>query len=298
MSSLVLELQHEALNPTIGLADLLRKALVVAKKLSINDFQTWAENELNGYQDKETPPDYRKLRGIPQCLNQFHGWLPIKFSDSGSENYWSIWPCKEPISQIVALVNSKSDSDFVQVSYSYEGSKTLLEDIGASTQVRLAVGISSLVPLLDSVRTIILNWAMKLEEDNILGEGMTFTTHEKEIAQSSTYNITNFYGPVSSSQIQQQTYDSTQLLTTEKIDVEQILKFINEIRERLSELELTGDIKKELNAELNTVDAQVNSPKPKISILRESLLSIRRILEGAGGAIAAHLLISLSAISI
>ncbi len=298
MSSLVLELQHEALNPATDLADLLRKALVVAKKLNINDFQTWAENELNGYQDKETLPDYRKLRGIPQCLNRFHGWLPIQFSDEESENYWSAFPFREPISQIVALVNLKSDSNFVQVPYSHEGSEALLKNIGASTQVRLAVGITSLVPLLDSVKTIILNWAMKLEQDNILGEGMTFTTHEKEIAQSSTYNINNFYGPVSSSQIQQQTSDSSQLLTTEKIDVEPILKFINEMKERLSELELTGDTKEELNAELNTVYAQANSPKPKPSILRESLSSIRRILEGAGGAIAAHLLISLGSISI
>jgi len=272
--------------------------LVVARKLNVKDFQIWIENELNGYQDSKSLPDYRKIRGVSQALHSYQGWIPIKFDNKDTEDFWTIWICTEPISELVALANAKSDSNIVQVSYSPEGSKALLDSIHTKTQVRLAVGIASLAPILDSVRTIILNWAMKLEEDNILGRGMTFTTHEKEIAQSATYNITNFYGPVSSSQIQQQTSDSTQFLATEKIDIEPILKFIAEIRDRLSELELTSDIKEELNAELNTVDAQAKSPKPKPSIIRESLSTIRRILEGASGAIAVELLISLSSISI
>lgn len=298
MSSLVSELQQETLNPSTDLADLLRKALLVARKLSIKDFQTWTENELNGYQDNKALPDYRKISGIAQCLNQVYGWVPIKFSNVESEKAWTIWTCTEPISEIIAIVNSKSESNLIQVSYSPEGSKALLDSVGKSTQVRLTVGIASLVPILDSIKTIILNWAIKLEEDNILGDDMTFTPHEKAIAQSATYNITNFYGSVGSSQMQLQTADSTQFLTTEKIDIEPILKFIAEIREKLSDLALTSEVEEEFNAELNTVDAQASSPKPKSSILRESLSSIRRILEGAGGAVAAQLLISLNSMSI
>jgi hypothetical protein len=49
MASLVLELQREALNSTIPVTDLLRKALVVATELSIKEFQAWIEYELNGY---------------------------------------------------------------------------------------------------------------------------------------------------------------------------------------------------------------------------------------------------------
>lgn len=298
MSSLVSELQQEALNPRTDLTDLLRKALVVARKLSIKDFQTWIDNELNGYRDNKALPDYRKISGSSQCLDRFSGWIPIIFSDSESEKYWTIWTCTEPISHVMALVNSKSDHDCVQVSYSAEGTESLLASIHSSTQVRLIVGIASLVPILDSVRTIILNWGIKLEEDNILGEGMTFTSREKAIAQSATYNITNFYGAVSSSQIQQQVSDSAQFIVEEKTDIEPILKFITEIRDKLSKLELTSDIEEEINAELKTLDAQTSSPKPKPAILSESLSSIRRILEGAGGALAAELLIKLSSISI
>ncbi len=298
MSSLVIELQQEALNPSSDLTDLLRKALVVARKLGIKDFQTWTENELNGYPNSKDLPSYRKVRGTSQSLNPYHGWLPITFDNKELEDGWTLWTCTNPISEIIGLLDSKSDSNTIQVSYSPEGSKVLSESIGGKKRVRLLLGTSSLFPILDSIKTIILNWAMKLEGDNILGKGLTFTVHEKEIAQSPTYNTTNFYGPVSSSQIQQQTSDSTQSLTIDKIDIEPILKIITEIRDKLPELELANELEDELKAEMNTVNAQAISPKPKPSILIESLSTIRRILESASGTIAAELLISLGTIPI
>ncbi|MDD4877190.1 MAG: hypothetical protein PHQ86_08720 [Dehalococcoidales bacterium] len=296
MSSLVLELQQEALNPSSDLTDLLRKALVVARKLGIKDFQTWTENELNGYPNSKDLPSYRKIRGTSQSLNPYHGWLPITFNNKESEDGWTLWTCIDPISEIIGLLNSKSDSNTIQVSYSPEDSKILSESIGGKKRVRLLVSNSSLFPILDSIKTIILNWAMKLEEDNILGKGLTFTVHEKTIAQSTTSNITNFYGAVSSSQIQQQTSDSIQSLTMDKIDIEPILKIITEIRDRLPELELANELEKELNAELDTVNAQAISPKPKPSILTESKSSIKRILESTASTIATELLIRLGTI--
>jgi hypothetical protein len=293
MSSLVLELQHDALNPSINLADLLRKALLVSRKLGINDFQTWIERELNGYQDDKDLPEYRKISGTSQGLVPYQGWQPIQFGKVEIEKYWTIWTCTEPISQVIALVSSSSKSDAILVSYSSEALKVLLAHINRSTQVRFVVGVPSLVSLLDSVRTVVLNWAIKLEEDKILGEGMTFTPEEKSTARAATYNVTNFYGPVSSSQIQQQTSDSIQSLVTDEINIEPIVNFLAEIKESLSQLQLSREMEQKINVEVNAINAQVSSLKPKATIVRESLSSIRRILEGAGGAIAAKLLVSL-----
>ena len=49
----------------------------------------------------------------------------------------------------------------------------------------------------------------------------------------------------------------------------------------VDELQLKTDVKGELNAEVATVKAQLASPNPKTSILREGLSSIKRILEAA-----------------
>ena len=78
--------------------------------------------------------------------------------------------------------------------------------------------------------------------------------------------------------------------------IEPILKIITEIRDRLPELELAGESGEALNTELNTVNAQANSPNHKPSILIESLSSITRILEDATGAISTELLIRLGSI--
>ncbi len=54
--------------------------------------------------------------------------------------------------------------------------------------------------ILASVRKIILNWSLKLEEDGILGEGMTFSSQEREIAANSNYNINYYINQVTHSQ--------------------------------------------------------------------------------------------------
>ena len=58
MPSLVLELQQEALSKDTSVTDLLRKALVVARKLEIADFETWINAELNGFVEGVKVPAY------------------------------------------------------------------------------------------------------------------------------------------------------------------------------------------------------------------------------------------------
>ena len=59
---------------------------------------------------------------------------------------------------------------------------------------------------MSTVRNKILDWALLLEENEILGEGMTFTDREKKIASTAQVinNYTNnFYGEVSDIDVQQ-----------------------------------------------------------------------------------------------
>lgn len=293
MSSLVLELQQEALNSDIALPDLLRKALVVAKKLNISEFQTWVENKLNGYPNIEQLPDYRKIYGTPQAFNIVYGWVPIVFDTNESKKYWSLCTFKESIAQLSSLVSNEPNST-LQTSYSAEAEKSLLKSIGCTTSARVIFSNSVIANILDTVRTIVLNWALKLEDDHILGKDMTFTPQEKQTAQSTTYNINNFYGLVESSQLQQQTSGSIQIAIPNESDKTAIHEFIEAIKANLHVLELTNEVKDELNAELSTLAAQISSPKPKGSILNEGIASVRRILESAGGTIAAELLLRLN----
>jgi len=93
------------------------------------------------------------------------------------------------------------------------------------------------------------------------------------------------------SQIQQGTHHSTQTQTVASSDIEAIKNLVEKLKAGLSSIPLNGDQKNEADAEIQTVEAQLKSSKPKINILRESLKTLRNLIEGlAGNALAAGLL--------
>jgi len=287
MSSLVFELQRDALNRNASVSDLLRKALVVSKKLKISEFEKWVTNELNGY--SEDIPDYRLVKGTVQGWNPYHGWQPVVFRDPPKMDFFSERKCTQSIAEIEKLLEGKTNGEFY-MPFSSKTEQILRKSIGLDIQITLIVPETFMVRILDAVRTIILNWTLKLEEDQILGEGMSFSEKERETAKKSTYNITNFYGPVHSSLIQQEAYQSQQTSTSFTFDLPSIKKFIDELLEKREELNLPPETKNELEADAHTIQSQVSSPKPKNNVIKESLGSIRKILEGAGGSITAQLL--------
>lgn len=293
MSSIVLELQRDALDRNVPISDLLRKALIVSKKLKISEFETWVTNELNGYGESEDIPDYRQIRGTVKCWNPYHGWQLVIFPDHEIEEKLSQRPCGQCIAEIESLVEGKSD---IQMPFPIQLEQQLRKAIHFETQITLIIPGTALIRIIDVVRTIVLNWSMKLEEDNILGEDMSFTPKERETAKKTSYNITNFYGPVQSPQIQQDATHSIQISTIQQFDTSAVHSFITELQQNLSQLNLKAEIEQELQAEIQTVQAQVDSPKPKNSVIRECLGSIKRVLEGAGGGVAAQLLMQLGSL--
>ncbi len=112
--------------------------------------------------------------------------------------------------------------------------------------------------------------------------------------QSSQYfppvNIINIHH-MEGSQIQQGNVSSSQkgsYQLTNGVEVSQFLEFL---KEKLVDLELNNDDASEIQADISTLELQVDSSRPKVGIIKESLLSIQRILEGASGAIAAQQLL-------
>jgi hypothetical protein len=79
VSSVIVELQRDALDKNVSVSELLRKALVVARKLKLSELQKWIENELNGYKDET--PDYRVAFGQIRGWNPYNGWVPLIFED-------------------------------------------------------------------------------------------------------------------------------------------------------------------------------------------------------------------------
>ena len=84
MSSLVQDLQREALNSSVPVSDLLRKASIVARKLHIRDFEGWIMLELKGYSEQDEVPGYRIISGQMRVWNPYRGHQPLIVSQSGT----------------------------------------------------------------------------------------------------------------------------------------------------------------------------------------------------------------------
>ena len=61
MDSIVIDIQKQVLSKST--TDVLRQAYIIARKLKIKDFEIWISNELNGYKEDDSIPEYRNIFG-------------------------------------------------------------------------------------------------------------------------------------------------------------------------------------------------------------------------------------------
>ncbi len=135
-----------------------------------------------------------------------------------------------------------------------------------------------------------------------IGGGIAITHYgvrEVEEAISHPEKPTDYFPPVNvinihhmeGSQIQQGTISSNQAGTFKLTNGVEINDFLKLLKEQLPDLSLNPEDRLEIKSDISTLQSQIESSRPKPGIIKESLLSIQRILEGATGAIVAQQLI-------
>jgi hypothetical protein len=291
MPSLVAELQADALNSKFALTDLLQKCLVVATKLGVSELADWARRELDGYGENPVP-EYRIVYGDPQVFNPYHGYQPLHFGDPKHAEAFSSMQFNQPIGELEYDLRraEKAGSGSFQIGYSQQAENMLMQAIKFRLRPSLHVSSSRFRRILDAVRKIVLEWSLKLESDGILGDGMTFSGEEQARAKekSVTYHIKNYiHGTFDHSLVQVEAISSTQQVQTPEFDLAQITALIAALREALPRLALAETPSQELAADLQTLESQAQSPNPKRGIVHEALLSVRAVLENAGGSLLA-----------
>jgi hypothetical protein len=290
MAGLVLELQRAALDENSSVSSLLRKALVVATKLQVSDFESWARSELEGYQDGLVPiPEYRKVRGAPKVWNPYHGYQDLQ--------------CETPkLAEVISSMPLGASVDALEEGHGKEGGTwmftyppdlehSLMNGMKGGPKLKPSIHLSesTIRSVLGRVRTIVLQWSLTLEKQGVLGAGMTFTQEERERAQAAGVHIDTFIQGVSGSQIQVNSPGARQQQGMSHEQLAELRKLVELIEGTLHGATDSDEVR-ELQAEVQTLRAQSESPKPKRFVIRESLSSLRAVLEGAAGEVlASHL---------
>jgi AbiTii len=182
MPSLVEELQRDALEPSVDVSDLLRKALVVATKLKLDEFRQWAERELEGY-DNPNVPRYRQFHGQVVIYHPSFGTtLPVLFDSIEQENLLSRHVERHPVGYLQEMLRTKGESSVLVATLPPAAQQFLLAQSGGVGVPQVHFQVTFAFAILDAVRNTILKWSLKLESEGIIGEGMSFSPAEKETA--------------------------------------------------------------------------------------------------------------------
>lgn len=283
MQPLVITLEADCLDSNVSIMEVLRKALVVARKLSLVDARTWIEKELNGYIEGDEPPPHRLLTGEIVAWNPVRGhYIPVVFDDPQVAIKLSKCFAGQPIGELESVVKDGTDSLFFPFPPNLERQLRGHSTAGLMSTRRLTHAEVS--GIIDAVRNMVLNWCLQLEQDGILGEGMVFSVKEKEIATHTNYTIT-YNAPVTHSQIQQGSPNATQKMSVSGFDENAVANFIQLLRKHESDLQLSSP--SQLESEIQRVESEIANSNPNEHILRESLQTIRNLIEGCASSLIA-----------
>lgn len=190
--SLVEEIQARALDGTVPVANLLRMVKLAAAKLKLSDTLEWVENELNGYSfGLPDLPTYRVASGTLMHHSKFHG-TNLAHGDPTTIAALSITEIKDKIGSLEALLSSSGDHFSTSIK---REAAVALRGAGQTGTYEVYFSKNVIIGILEGVRNSVLDWAIKLEGEGILGEGVSFTMEEKAKAEQAAPSIQiNNYG--------------------------------------------------------------------------------------------------------
>ena len=190
------------------------------------------------------------------------------------------------------IINRSENKSIISINLP-DSFNQLISD-GVSTKYRKELSPTSIIGIIETVKNIIMEWILKLEEDGIIGVDMKFTDEEKKISSEKNYTVNNFYGNVSNSQIQQNSNYSSQTINN-SLDIDKIVKVLELINTHKKDILL--DNPKDFEQELDAVNNEVKKASPSKVVLSQSLKTLRNILERiTGNVIAAGILYQLKLI--
>lgn len=171
--TLLRQVQDDAVDHTVPVPALLRRALVLAKRLGYAPLAEWAQLELDGYPDDAELPEYRAWRAA-NVLGDFSGYagasirnqpLPSHIVKEEWRRLLFGFELRQGVAQYQAVVDSGNDSLIFPWNQNFvlHYQSKFMEHFALVTARRI-VSVTEIHQILDAVRTRLLNFALELEE--------------------------------------------------------------------------------------------------------------------------------------
>jgi AbiTii len=278
MTSLVEQLQTDAMNLSVPVVNLLLKTKALATKLDLQELLEWANRELSGYAQTDDIPPYRMVQGEYKVWNPYHGWQPILFPKSVKI------PATRGVTSAIGEIEGYSPrkGEEIAVSIRPEEKARLVAALEIPMDVAWLANSANVQDIPGKVRNFILEWSLKLEKLGIKGDGLSFSPADKTKAEGSSItigSIQNFAGNIGQA-VGQSSIQATQT-NTSFLDLDAVRKLAVQINEHADDLPAQSS--SVIRHELKDLDEELQVPAPNQSKVRAVLGSIKRALEGAAG---------------
>jgi hypothetical protein len=199
--NLVNELQISAESDDV--LTVLRKAKRLASKLGRDDIADWLKAEQDGYPADFTVPEYRMIdTRLAYNTNGYipagYGYLAKGIQDLPPSGFEFPVAIRDSISSVLGWLAQLVQQDreiYLPVPEGTESSQSIRNafqiDPRFARQLTFLLHLNSsqVNAIPEHVKDRILDWALGLERAGVIGEGMSFTRKEKQIAHSVTFNI-------------------------------------------------------------------------------------------------------------
>lgn len=287
MGSIVLELQNEIVSSNCDVVNILRKAHLIASKLKLADFDQWIQHELNGYPDKESCPEYRKVCGSLKAFNPYRGWIPTLIQDNEYEKKICERKLVNSISEIISLCQSSGNV----LTLDFSGEQLALFDkmFDSPLPMRYALHVptTAVKDIEEKVKNTILEWTLKLESKGIVGENMVFSETEKESAVNMPQTVNNYYGNTS---VINSPSDNVQIVSgsenTVTFSYDKVKDVVDAVEKSISESDLSKEDIETATELLADIKLKIEEEK-KPHILKSALVGLKDFLINTGAGVTA-----------
>lgn len=146
----------------IAVADLIRRAKILAVRMKNKELLAFTNKELEGY-ERKSAPKYREVHGTVKAFNHVRGeWMPIQFPEE-THRILSKMEARQPISQIDSLLSRENGSGYFAVPFSGGSLKDLQNAINLETRVEFHMDISELKKVAENIRNKLLDILLEIE---------------------------------------------------------------------------------------------------------------------------------------
>lgn len=290
MNSIVLELQSELINSGCDIIITLRKAHLIAKKLGLNEFDAWIQNELNGYKCHISElPDYRKIKGMLMAFNPYRGLIPCIIPDKGLEETICTIPFFDSLSAVIEMGKNAKNG---MIAFNYRGDLKAqimrMMNSPIDMDIQLETSVANIRNISEIVKNCLLEWTLKLESEGIRGDNMSFRKDEKENAKNIPQQVNNYYGTVVNGNVEHSQVISGQNHT---IEYNETQKALADVKESIEKEDLCTEDKETALALLEDISDKI-SQKKKPSVIKAVAKTLGEFLMNAGASVAAEIVMA------